>query len=138
MTKISYYRIFTMNDLRDQMMENAPSFVTHDASDEANDQDLAVLAAALGHPHRIAIIRFLLANTRCMCGNIVDELPISQSTVSQHLKKLKEAGWISGEVDGPKSCYCMKPGVVQRFISLLQSLQTSIPANSDACCSRKS
>ena len=118
------------------MMENAPSFVTHDASNEANDQDLAVLAAALGHPHRIAIIRFLLANTRCMCGNIVDELPISQSTVSQHLKKLKEAGWVTGEVDGPKTCYCMKPGVIQRFTALLESLKASTRIQGEACCSQ--
>jgi ArsR family transcriptional regulator len=115
-------------------MENSPVFVTHDPSKESGDQDLALLAAALGHPHRIAILRFLMANSRCMCGNIVDELPISQSTVSQHLKKLKEAGWITGDVEGPRTCYCLKPGVIQRFTTLLRSLEASIISKGEACC----
>jgi DNA-binding transcriptional ArsR family regulator len=105
-------------------MENQPCFVTHDFSnDESSDEDLALLAAALGHPHRIAILRLLMANSRCICGSIVDELPISQSTVSQHLKKLKEAGWITGEVEGPRTCYCLRPGAIQRFQGLLENLE---------------
>ena len=108
-------------------MENQPCFVTHDSvEDECNDQDLALLAAALGHPHRIAILRLLMTNARCMCGNIVNELPISQSTVSQHLKKLKEAGWITGEVEGPRTCYCLKPGAIQRFTDLFGSLEGTV------------
>jgi DNA-binding transcriptional ArsR family regulator len=116
-------------------MENQPCFVTHDFSNnESNDQDLALLASALGHTHRIAILRFLMAHSRCICGSIVDELPISQSTVSQHLKKLKEAGWITGEVEGPRTCYCLKPGVVQRFEALLKSLDVPADSKSEACC----
>ncbi|MBL7841428.1 MAG: winged helix-turn-helix transcriptional regulator [Cyclobacteriaceae bacterium] len=69
--------------------------------------ELAVLAKALGHPARIAIIQFLIKTKACVCGDIVDELPLSQSTVSQHLKELKNAGLIKGDIDGPSVCYCI-------------------------------
>jgi ArsR family transcriptional regulator len=103
-------------------MENAPSFVTHTEPIEDNLNDLALLAQALGHPHRIAIIQYLLRNPGCICGKIVDELPLAQSTVSQHLKKLKDAGWIRAETDGPKTCYCLKPGAVRRFADMVEQL----------------
>lgn len=69
--------------------------------------DLAVLTKALGHPARIAILQFLIKTKSCVCGDIVDELPLSQSTVSQHLKELKNAGLIKGDIDGPSVCYCI-------------------------------
>lgn len=69
--------------------------------------DLAVLTKALGHPARIAIIQFLIKTKSCVCGDIVDELPLSQSTVSQHLKELKNAGLIKGDIEGPSVCYCI-------------------------------
>lgn len=69
--------------------------------------ELAVLAKALGHPARIAIIQFLIKTKMCVCGDIVNELPLSQSTVSQHLKELKNAGLIKGDIDGPSVCYCI-------------------------------
>jgi DNA-binding transcriptional ArsR family regulator len=62
---------------------------------------------ALGHPARIAILEILLRRQACICGDIVDELPLSQSTVSQHLKELKEAGLIKGDIEGAKVCYCI-------------------------------
>jgi len=62
---------------------------------------------ALGHPARIAILEVLIKKQACMCGDIVEELPLSQSTVSQHLKELKEAGLIKGDIDGAKVCYCI-------------------------------
>ena len=62
---------------------------------------------ALGHPARIAILEVLIKRQACVCGDIVDELPLSQSTVSQHLKELKEAGLIKGEIEGAKVCYCI-------------------------------
>jgi DNA-binding transcriptional ArsR family regulator len=68
---------------------------------------LAKYAKALAHPARIAILQFLAKKQSCMCGDIVEELPLSQSTVSQHLKELKEAGLITGEIDGAKVCYCI-------------------------------
>ena len=68
---------------------------------------LAKYAKALAHPARIAILNFLAKQQSCMCGDIVDVLPLSQSTVSQHLKELKEAGLIKGEIEGAKVCYCI-------------------------------
>jgi DNA-binding transcriptional ArsR family regulator len=69
--------------------------------------DLAVISKALGHPARIAILQFLIKTQSCVCGDIVDKLPLSQSTVSQHLIELKKAGLIKGEIDGPSVCYCI-------------------------------
>ena len=69
--------------------------------------DLAILTKALGHPARIAILQFLAEKKSCICGDIVDELPLSQSTVSQHLRELKNAGLIKGEIEGPSVCYCI-------------------------------
>jgi ArsR family transcriptional regulator, arsenate/arsenite/antimonite-responsive transcriptional repressor len=83
------------------------------------EQELAALASALGHPARVAIIRILLERESCVCGELVDELPLAQSTVSQHLKKLKEAGLIRGSVDGPRVCYCVEPAVLERFRALV-------------------
>ena len=69
--------------------------------------DLAMLTKALGHPARIAILQFLIKTKSCVCGDIVDELPLSQSTVSQHLSELKKAGLIKGDIEGPSVCYCI-------------------------------
>lgn len=71
------------------------------------ENKLAKYAKALGHPARIAILKLLINKQACICGDIVDELPLSQSTVSQHLKELKEAGLIKGDIDGAKVCYCI-------------------------------
>lgn len=71
-----------------------------------DNQTIATLCKALGHPARVAILRHLLQVDRCVCGEIVNILPLAQSTVSQHLKHLKEAGLILGVIDGPRSCYC--------------------------------
>jgi DNA-binding transcriptional ArsR family regulator len=69
--------------------------------------ELAAIAKALGHPARIAILQFLASRKVCICGDIVDELPLSQSTVSQHLKELKNVGLIKGDIEGPSVCYCI-------------------------------
>ena len=87
-----------------------------------SDEDTARLAKALGHPARVAIVRMLIACGECVCGTIVEGLPLSQATVSQHLKVLKEAGLIRGEIDGPRVCYCINPEAVKRFKSLLEQL----------------
>ena len=71
------------------------------------DENIAKYAKVLGHPARVAILKILLSKDHCICGDIVDELPLSQSTVSQHLKELKEAGLIKGEIAGVKTCYCI-------------------------------
>ena len=71
------------------------------------DNKIAKYAKALSHPARVAILQLLIKKQNCVCGNIVDELPLSQSTVSQHLKELKDAGLIKGDIDGTKVCYCI-------------------------------
>ena len=86
------------------------------------DGELAALAKALGHPARITILRLLIAQGECVCGAIVDELPLAQATVSQHLKVLKDAGLIQGEVDGPRVCYCVNPAGLRRLRELVASL----------------
>jgi len=86
------------------------------------DEELAILAKAVGHPARVAILRLLERREACMCGDIVDELPLAQSTVSQHLKVLKEAGLIRGDIDGPRVCYCVEPRVLRRLKALVGSL----------------
>lgn len=86
------------------------------------DQDLAALAKAIGHVARVQILRLLVRRDACVCGDIVDELPLAQSTVSQHLKVLKEAGLIRGEVDGPRVCYCIEPRALRRLKALVGAL----------------
>ncbi|AKU92707.1 ArsR/SmtB family transcription factor [Vulgatibacter incomptus] len=89
--------------------------------DEA-DEELAGLAKALGHPARVKILRILIRKDACICGDIVEELPLAQSTVSQHLKVLKGAGLIRGEVDGPRVCYCIEPSALRRLRALVGGL----------------
>lgn len=92
-------------------------------SDEAEaNACLARLAKAIAHPARVAIIRLLVRESGCIVGDIVDELPLAQSTISQHLKQLKAAGLIRGEVDGPRVCYCVEPGAVALLKALVAAL----------------
>lgn len=87
-----------------------------------DDEQLAILARALGHPHRVHILRFLLAHRSCFAGEIAEQLPIAASTVSQHLARLKDAGLIRGEVDGPRRCYCVEPAAVAALKALVEAL----------------
>lgn len=86
------------------------------------DEELAALGKAIGHPARIQILRILARKNACICGDIVEELPLAQSTVSQHLKILKEAGLIRGDVDGPRVCYCIEPRTLRRLKALIGGL----------------
>lgn len=86
------------------------------------DQELAALTKALGHPARVKILRLLVRKNACICGEIVDDLDLAQSTVSQHLKVLKEAGLIRGDGDGPRVCYCIEPRTLRRFKALVGGL----------------
>ena len=85
----------------------------------ATDVELARLSKALGHPARVAIVRMLADGGECVCGDIVSRLPLAQATVSQHLKVLKEAGLIQGEIDPPRVCYCIDPEGVRRLQTLV-------------------
>jgi len=87
---------------------------------------LAKTAKALAHPVRIEILRILAARDVCMCGEIVDQLPLSQSTVSQHLKELKRAGLIRGEIEGPRTCYCLNKEALRKAMSAFSGLFSSI------------
>lgn len=89
---------------------------------DAADEELAALTRALGHPVRVQIIRLLTLRESCVCGDIVKELPLAQSTVSQHLKVLKEVGLIRGEIDGPRTCYCLEPRTLRRLKALIGGL----------------
>jgi DNA-binding transcriptional ArsR family regulator len=97
------------------------------------DNKIAIYAKALAHPARVAIIQLLLKKQACICGDIVDELPLSQSTVSQHLKELKEAGLIKGDVEGSRVCYCINEEEWRKartyFVSLFDS-----PVKNTNCC----
>ena len=84
------------------------------------DDELARYAKALGHPARVKILRILSRQSECMCGQMVAELPLAQSTVSQHLKILKLAGLIQGEIDGPRVRYCIAPNALRRLKSLVK------------------
>lgn len=86
------------------------------------DEELATFAKALGHPARVRILRILTRRESCICGDIVEELDLAQSTVSQHLKVLKDAGLIRGEVDGPRVCYCAEPRALRRIRALVGGL----------------
>jgi len=86
------------------------------------DAELAALAKALGHPARVQILRLLARRSTCVCGEIVDEVGLAQSTVSQHLKVMKAAGIIQGEVDGPRVCYCLAPRCLRRLKALVGGL----------------
>lgn len=94
--------------------------------------DLAALAKALGHPARIAILQFLIKTRACVCGDIVDELPLSQSTVSQHLKELKKVGLIKGDIDGPNVCYCIDERAWNKAKKVMSDLFESYQVQN--CC----
>lgn len=99
------------------------------------DQDLAAIAKALAHPARIAILKLLAQKDGCICGELVEVLPLSQSTVSQHVKELKTAGLISGTVDGPRSCYCINWKAFEKFMGEFSFLFKNLKLqNEKACC----
>ncbi|MCX6089437.1 MAG: metalloregulator ArsR/SmtB family transcription factor [Candidatus Atribacteria bacterium] len=87
-----------------------------------SEEKLALLMKALGHPARVKIIKLLLARDECICGEICREIPLAQSTISQHLKVLKDAGLIFGEVDGPRVCYCVNTVRLEHLKLLLSEL----------------
>jgi ArsR family transcriptional regulator len=89
---------------------------------KGKDDEVAKLGWAIAHPARVRILRILLARQACVCGELVDQLPLAQSTVSQHLKILKETGLVQGEIDGPKVCYCINPSALTRLKDLVAEL----------------
>jgi DNA-binding transcriptional ArsR family regulator len=99
------------------------------------EQDLAAFAKAMAHPARIAILKVLAQRNTCICGEIVELLPLAQSTVSQHLKELLNAGLISGTIDGPRSCYCINWKAFEKFNAEFNMLFLQLKIkNEKACC----
>jgi DNA-binding transcriptional ArsR family regulator len=97
------------------------------------DNKLAKYAKAMAHPARIAILQLLIKQQSCICGDIVDELPLSQSTVSQHLKELKEAGLIKGDIEGAKVCYCIDEKEWETAKTYLKTLFESYKKGKSCC-----
>ena len=98
------------------------------------EQELADIAKALSHPARIAILKVLAKQTECICGEIVEVLPLAQSTVSQHLKELKKAGLIDGTVDGPRSCYCINWKTFEKFNTDINDLFINLKTKYEKSC----
>lgn len=98
------------------------------------ENELAAFAKALSHPARIAILKTIAAHNTCICGEIVEVLPLAQSTVSQHLKELLNAGLIEGTVDGPKSCYCINWKTFGKFSESFNSFFNKAKAMNESCC----
>ena len=97
------------------------------------ENKIAAYAKALAHPARVAIIQMLLKKQACICGDIVEELPLSQSTVSQHLKELKNAGLIKGDIEGVTTCYCINEKEWQQAKQYLGTLLNTPVANNNCC-----
>lgn len=97
------------------------------------ENKIAAYAKALAHPARVAILQLLIKKQACVCGDIVDDLPLSQSTVSQHLKELKQAGLIKGEIEGVKVCYCINEEEWQNAQQYLSQLFESY-CGTNKCC----
>ena len=104
-------------------------------SSEFSEQEnqIATWAKAIAHPARVAILKLLIQKKSCICGDIVIELPLSQSTISQHLKELKEAGLITGTIDGPKVCYCINSEIFNQFANSSMDFSTEIKTQQNCC-----
>ncbi len=101
-------------------------------SDTQNE--IAILAKALGHPARIAIIEYILKANTCICGDIVNELSLAQPTISQHLKELKNAGLIKGSVEGTSICYCVDEKGFEKIRKFFERINLSIEKKKNKCC----
>jgi DNA-binding transcriptional ArsR family regulator len=95
---------------------------------------VATLLKALGHPARVAIVEYLLKRDTCVCGDIVEYLPLAQSTVSQHLKALKEAGLIQGTVEGTSVCYCIEPDSIHYLNGYFTIMADRSNQQEKRCC----
>lgn len=94
---------------------------------------IAAMAKALGHPARVAIIEYLIKANKCICGDIVDELPLAQATVSQHLKELKTAGLIKGEVEGTSICYCIDEKAIATLRDYFGKIALKLEKKNNCC-----
>lgn len=100
-------------------------------STETNE--MAEILKALGHPARLEIVQFLMKSSSCICGDIVEVLPLAQSTVSKHLSELKKVGIIKGTVTGNNICYCLDGEIIRKIQTFITLVQTSCITDSDCC-----
>ncbi len=105
---------------------------TENFSTEQNE--LATIIKALGHPARVAIVDYLLKVDTCICGDIVNELPLAQPTVSQHLKELKNAGIIKGNIEGNAICYCIDENTIYKLKNYFDTMASTLDKKNLTCC----
>jgi DNA-binding transcriptional ArsR family regulator len=98
------------------------------------ENNIAILLKAMGHPARVAIIEYLTKVNTCICGDIVKELPLSQPTVSQHLKELKNAGLIKGNIEGNAICYCINEKAINKLQKYFGKIATKLAIKENNCC----
>jgi ArsR family transcriptional regulator, arsenate/arsenite/antimonite-responsive transcriptional repressor len=108
--------------------------ITKTAGFASETNEVADILKALGHPARIAIIDYLLKVDSCICGDIVNELPLAQPTISQHLKELKNAGLIKGNFEGTSICYCINEVGFEKIKSFFEKTTTHIEKSKRKCC----
>lgn len=94
---------------------------------------LAQIAKAMGHPARIAIVEYLLKVDACICGDIVNELPLAQPTISQHLKELKNAGIIQGNIEGNAICYCINEKTIASLVDYFSNMAGKLKRKNSCC-----
>ncbi len=98
------------------------------------ENELADFANAISHPARVAILKEIAKRETCICGEVVEVLPLAQSTVSQHLKELLKAGLITGTVEGVTSCYCINYKTFEKFEKIFNEFFTKTNSNNSKCC----
>ncbi len=94
---------------------------------------IATLAKALGHPARVAIVEYLVKVDACICGDIVNELPLAQPTISQHLKELKNAGLIKGNIEGNAICYCIDEKAIGKLQDYFEKIASKLDRKNNCC-----
>lgn len=108
--------------------------VSKTASFTNKQNQMASLMKALGHPARIAIIEYLLKVDSCICGDIVNELPLAQPTISQHLKELKNASIIKGNIEENSICYCLDKDAIKKMLNYFESISNKLVQKENGCC----
>lgn len=108
--------------------------VTKTENFTTEQNEIASLIKALGHPARIAIFEYLVKVNSCICGDIVNELPLSQPTISQHLKELKSVGLIKGRIEGNTICYCIDEQVIEKIKHYFSTISIQLKTNKNNCC----
>ena len=131
--KVHFVLMIVMNLHQNDLYRNIAIHMGATKSNLFTDQQnrIASLAKALAHPARIAILEYLINKGSCVCGDIVDELPLSQSRISQHLKAMKDAGIIKGSIDGTYRCYCIDEQCCSTFKNQLIHLFSKMTGG---CC----